>query len=113
MGFWRLGDQADGVHIFYFFTSVPLHAPITNDNMEPLTFLLICMVGELGELANCVKKIVRGDFPLDAKITEIEEEIADIFIYLVKICNQMNLDLEELFLRKIELNRKRFSNYTR
>ena len=81
---------------------------ITEKNLEVLEFLMICMVGEFGEFANSVKKVIRGDFLLDSKKGEIEGEIADIFIYLLKICNQMDLDLEKIFLAKIEKNMEKF-----
>lgn len=86
---------------------------ITEDNLEVLEFLLICMIGELGEFANTVKKVIRGDFSLSSKKEQIEEEVTDVFIYLLKICNQMNIDLEENFLKKLEKNKIRFKHYER
>ncbi len=41
----------------------------------------------------------------------MEEEVADIFIYLLKICNRMDIDLEENFLKKLKKNKKRFKDY--
>lgn len=81
------------------------------DSLEALEFLLICMIGELGELSNIVKKVIRGDFPLADKKEQLEEEVADTFIYLLKICNKMNIDLEENFLKKLERNKTRFKHY--
>ena len=84
---------------------------ITENNLEILEFLIICIMGELGELSNTVKKVVRGDFHLDTKKEQIEEEITDIFIYVVKLCNQLNIDLEANFIKKLEYNKERFKNY--
>jgi len=81
---------------------------ITDRNLEVLQFLMVCMIGELGEFANTVKKVIRGDFSLASRRKEIEEEITDVFIYLVKICNQMDIDLEVNFLKKLEKNKGRF-----
>jgi len=86
---------------------------VTEDNLEVSKFLLICMIGELGEFANIVKKVIRGDFSLASKKEQIEEEVADIFIYLLKICIQMNIDLEKNFLKKLEKNKIRFKHYKR
>jgi len=83
------------------------------DDLEVLEFLLVCIIGELGELSNIVKKAMRGDFPLTAKKEQLEEEVADIFTYLLKICNKMNIDLEETFLKKLERNKVRFKHYER
>lgn len=33
-----------------------------------------------------------------------EEEIADIIIYTLNLCKKLNIDLEQIVLRKIELN---------
>lgn len=84
---------------------------ITDSNPEILEFLIIGMVGELGELANLIKKIIRGDTNINNEINNIEEEISDIFIYLIKMCNQMNINLEESFLKKLDVNKKRFVQY--
>lgn len=40
------------------------------------------LTGELGETANIVKKIARGDFPLEEKKEELSKEMADMFAYL-------------------------------
>ncbi|KUO52225.1 MAG: hypothetical protein APF76_04075 [Desulfitibacter sp. BRH_c19] len=84
---------------------------ITNDNLEMLEFILISMFGEIGETANLVKKIIRGDFKLDEKRSALSEEIADIFIYLIKLSNQLDIDLEQSYFNKLEKNRKRFQRY--
>lgn len=84
---------------------------ITESNLDILEFLLICMIGELGELANAVKKVLRGDLPFNSIREELNEEVADVFIYLIKLCNQMNIDLEESFLTKLEKNRTRFKHF--
>lgn len=39
-------------------------------------------VGELGELANILKKIDRGDFTLEEAKSDIAKEFADVQIYL-------------------------------
>jgi NTP pyrophosphatase (non-canonical NTP hydrolase) len=48
----------------------------------------------MGEFCNILKKVVRGDFPLNSAKAEMNEELADIFIYLIKISNQFDVDLE-------------------
>ena len=40
--------------------------------------------------------------------SDIDEELADTFIYLIKIANQFNVDLENEFLNKMSKNKKRF-----
>ncbi len=84
---------------------------INDENIEMLEFLLISMFGEIGETANLVKKSVRGDFKLESIKEQLSEEIADIFIYLMKICIQLDIDLENSYLNKREKNMERFKKY--
>lgn len=84
---------------------------VTDSNIEMLEFLLVSLTGEVGEFANIIKKIVRGDFKLEEKRTDIEEELTDVFIYLLKISYQLNIDLENSYLKKMEKNKERFSKY--
>ncbi|MBB5341450.1 MazG nucleotide pyrophosphohydrolase domain-containing protein [Tunturiibacter gelidoferens] len=85
--------------------------PITQDNLQLLEHLLVCLVGEVGECANLVKKVVRGDLSYAAVRDDLGGELADTFIYLIKVCSQTGIDLEREFLKKLEFNRKRFKKY--
>ena len=84
---------------------------VTDSNIEILEFLLVSLTGEVGETANIVKKIVRGDFKLGEKKEELTEEITDVFIYLLKLSYQLNLDLEKAYIDKMKKNRERFLRY--
>ena len=53
---------------------------ITDDTIDILVFLIIAITGEVGELSNVIKKIMRGDIALESARENIENEIADIFI---------------------------------
>ncbi len=68
---------------------------------------VLLMVEEVGELARAIRK--RSGIKIDdkSKIYAIEEELADILIYLLHISNILNLDLEESFWKKEEENKKR------
>ena len=84
---------------------------ITQENLDMLEFLLIALMGELGETSNIVKKIVRGDFTLDEKKSNLSEEIVDMFIYLIKLAYQLDIDLEQVYTEKMTKNHDRFKNY--
>jgi len=56
--------------------------------------------GELGELANLIKKVERGDFSLEEKRGEIGDEIADVLIYLDILAFRAGVDLSEATIRK-------------
>jgi len=88
------------------------NAPITKDNVELLEHLLVCLIGEIGECANIAKKVVRGDCQYEDARPQLASELADSFIYLAKICNQANIDLEHEFFQRLDYNRQRFKKYS-
>lgn len=100
-------ENFDSRHEGYF----RWNSQITDVNIEMLEFLIVSLTGELGEAANIVKKIARGDYLLEEKKNELQEEIADIFIYLLKIAYQMDIDLEQAYLNKMKKNQERFQKY--
>jgi NTP pyrophosphatase (non-canonical NTP hydrolase) len=51
------------------------------------------VTGELGEAANLIKKIERGDFTLEEKRTELADELADIQTYLDILAMRAGVDL--------------------
>lgn len=95
------------------FSSFDWDKEISDENLDLLSFLLISITGELGEVANIIKKVIRGDFLLSEKKDEISEEVADVFIYLLKISYQLNIDLEKSYLKKMQENTERFTKYER
>jgi NTP pyrophosphatase (non-canonical NTP hydrolase) len=84
---------------------------VTDDNVEQLEHLIVCLTGELGEFANLTKKIIRGDHQLVTVRTQMASEMADMFSYLLKICNQLDFDLEREYLQKMRTNEKRFRGF--
>ncbi|CAD6562650.1 MazG nucleotide pyrophosphohydrolase domain-containing protein [Paraburkholderia sabiae] len=91
--------------------ATPFFVEINEKNLCELEHLIVCMVGELGEFANIVKKVRRGDFPLADVKPDLDEELVDVFIYLLKIAGQTNVDLEAGFLEKRKRNIDRFAKY--
>lgn len=61
---------------------------------------MMALVGEVGELANYLKKVDRGDFSLEDKKIEIGKELADIQIYLDLLALNLNIDLGEVTVDK-------------
>lgn len=50
----------------------------------------------------------RWDKPMEKDKEEIEKEVADIFIYLMKFCREMKIDIVEATLKKIEKLEKKY-----
>lgn len=46
-----------------------------------LPFFAIAIAGESGEFCNLLKKVLRGDFPLESVRNDLLEELADIITY--------------------------------
>lgn len=53
------------------------------------------LAGELGEAANLIKKIERGDFTLEEIKGELAKEIADVECYLSLLASRAEIDLGE------------------
>lgn len=86
----------------------PFFVPISSDNLHELEHLVVCLIGEVGEFANELKKVVRGDASYEERQSALAEELTDTFIYLIKIAAQTGVDLESEYLKKLEKNRLRF-----
>lgn len=69
--------------------------------------VLLLMMEEMGELARAVRKQAGIKTDDKSKVYAIEEELADILIYLLHISNILGLDLEKSFWKKEEANNKR------
>lgn len=53
---------------------------------QELPFLVLCLAGEVGEVANLVKKVERGSHVMGSQMTEdVAEEVTDVLIYLCNI----------------------------
>lgn len=93
-----------------FINGKPFYTNIDATNLHELEHLIVCLVGELGEFSNLTKKIVRGDKSFVSEKENLNEELVDVFIYLIKIANQFDVDLEKGFLAKLEKNKTRFGD---
>lgn len=65
---------------------------------------LMAVTGELGELANVLKKVRRGDMTMSEARNQISDELADVQIYLDLLAHRLNVDLGRATIAKF--NRK-------
>ena len=71
---------------------------------------MLLLLEETGELAKAIRKKLPNGSVDRSKIknyTEIEEEIADIFIVLTNICNILQIDLYKTIIDKEKINVER------
>ena len=74
-----------------------------------LTELLDFLKGLLKTTASRNWGCVKESFGLSAdKLEAVGEELADIFVYLVRLADQLGVDLPAAVERKIELNEKKY-----
>ncbi len=62
---------------------------------------------EMGELFKAVRKTMKLKTDVNATIGSIDEEIADMMIYLCSIANRFDIDIEQAFRKKEEHNKNR------
>jgi NTP pyrophosphatase (non-canonical NTP hydrolase) len=92
-------------------TSFDWSTKITSQNVHVLEYLLLATVGELGETANILKKILRGDMSFEDAKQDLTNEIVDIFIYVIKLIYQMDIDIGTEYQKKMKINAERFEKY--
>jgi len=59
-------------------------------------------------LIECSELLEHFRFKEDFIKDKIEEEVADIFIFLLVFCNETNIDLESTVLNKLEISDKKY-----
>ena len=67
-----------------------------------------CEAGELSQLLlfkDYTKEEIRNNTTL---LTNISDEIADVFIYLISLINLLNLDLSQAVLTKMDKNKRKY-----
>lgn len=65
------------------------------------------VLGELGELANLIKKIERGDCTLEEKRADVGKELADVLTYLDILAFRCGVDLGQATIDKFnEVSRR-------
>lgn len=71
---------------------------------------MLLLLEETGELAKAIRKTLPEasiDYNKIENYTSIEEEIADVFIVLVSICNRLDINLYKAFENKEKKNIER------
>ena len=76
-------------------------------NHETLAQIFVLFTEEVGEMARVVRKIDGMKTDVLAKKPDADEELADLFIYLLDMANVLDVDLELAFRKKEEKNKLR------
>jgi NTP pyrophosphatase (non-canonical NTP hydrolase) len=73
--------------------------------------LVMALTSEVGELTELFQWLTEGQSSIkddSSKTDEIQQEIADIFIYLLRLADKLDIDIEEAVREKIEINAKKY-----
>ena len=66
------------------------------------------MLGEeVGELFKAIRKSENIKIDYNSKFSSIDEELADVLIFVCSIANRYDIDLEKAFREKEEVNKQR------
>jgi len=69
-----------------------------------------CEAGELSQLLLFKDYTIEEIWNNKDLLSDISEEIADVFIYLISLINALHLDLSQIFTNKMKKNKKKYSS---
>lgn len=72
--------------------------------------LVMALTGEVGELNEIFQWLTEEEsysFTSDSK-QHVKDEVADIAIYLLRICMKLDIDLEDAILQKMKKNEEKY-----
>lgn len=75
---------------------------------ETISEIFMLFLEECGEMAKAARKSQGIKSDKKSKEYYLDHEIADVFFYLLDICNHYNMDLEKAFRDKEKINKQRF-----
>jgi NTP pyrophosphatase (non-canonical NTP hydrolase) len=72
--------------------------------------LVMALASEVGELIEHFQWLTEEESKSlpETKLSEVEQELADIFIYLVRLCDKLGINLTEATFRKIKINSEKY-----
>jgi NTP pyrophosphatase (non-canonical NTP hydrolase) len=87
-----------------YVAEVVRHRGFENETVPELFMLLL---EECGELAKAARKTQNIKTDKNSKKYEVDQEAADVLMYLLEICNRFDIDLDKAFREKEAINAKR------
>ena len=74
---------------------------------ETVPEMFMLFLEECGEMAKAARQTQKIKKSAGSEMFHLEHEAADVLIYLLDICNHFDIDLEDAFRNKEEINKKR------
>jgi len=90
-------------------SKTPLTAKYPTEKSMGILYTSMGLSGEVGEICNKVKKIIRDDnfIVTDDKRNDIKKEIGDVLWYVSQLCNELGLNMDEIAFTNLEKLRSR------
>ena len=80
-------------------------------HLDLTTFYALGLAGEAGEVCNVVKKMIRAhDINPSALLSDLATEMADVFVYLLLLADNLGVDLVAEYRAKVVVNDKRWGS---
>lgn len=74
--------------------------------------LAMALSGEVGELIELFQWLTPEQSDKDGlspeQVNNVKEEIADVFLYLIRLADKLDIDLNEVAMEKLKLNAKKY-----
>lgn len=82
------------------------------NNLKGLNYAVLGLVGESGEIANKLKKILRGDYAISDIQHSLIAELGDVLWYVAAIAYELDVNLEDVAFKNLDKLAKRYENNT-
>lgn len=80
-------------------------------DLHDVPFFAVAIAGEAGEMCNVIKKVMRGDFPLESVREEVLAELADVITYCDLMITKLGADTDTVIMKKFnEVSKRRNYN---
>ena len=74
--------------------------------------LVMALSGEVGELSDIFQWLTLEESEKEnlssAQLNDVEEELADVFLYLLRIADKLDINLENAALKKLKVNKEKY-----
>lgn len=74
--------------------------------------LVMALSGEVGELSDIFQWLTLEESQKEnlssTQLNDVEEELADVFLYLLRIADKLDINLESAALKKLEVNKEKY-----
>lgn len=65
------------------------------------------IVGEVGEVIDCIKKSMRDEVPIDRE--HLKEELGDVLWYICNIATEAHIDIEDVVNANVDKLKRRYN----